>query len=152
MNIKKNILIIFNKTKYITEFILMILFSICIYKFITIKAYEAYWSKSFFVVSLILGILLLANMIYNCIKDKDKIQNMYLNFVIPIGILFITFMLPTYTPDASSHIWRSYEISKGIFVTKVDDNGESKTIIPEVLKVYNEDTKLKTKYFNIDYL
>ena len=126
----------------------MIFISICAYKLITIKAYEMYWSKKVILTSIILLILFIINFIYNLIKDKDKIENMFINIAIPIGVLFIMFMLPTYTPDACSHIWRSYEISTGTFITKVDDNGESKTTVPEILSTYNETKLIKYRDLN----
>ena len=73
---------------------------------------------------------------------------MFINFAIPVGILFIIFMLPTYTPDASSHIWKSYEISEGILFTPIDDKGESKTTVPEILSTYRE--SVLTKYKKLD--
>jgi len=136
--LKEKILNLFNKSKYITEFLIMISFSLCLYKVITIKAYQNYWNALFIALSIITGILLIANMIYNCKKDKDKIENMFINFVIPVGILFIVFMLPTYTPDASAHIWRAYEVSTGTKFTKIAEDGSSKTTVPLILSESGE--------------
>lgn len=143
-SIAKKIKYIYNKIKYPIEFIIMLVFFICIYNLITTKAYEGYWSKKILMQTAIPTILAFASLIYNCIQDKYKIENMFLNFAIPVGISFIVFMLPTYTPDASSHLWRAYEISGGILITKIDENGEAKTTVPEIMSI-NRETVL-TKY------
>ncbi|MBR2289471.1 MAG: DUF2142 domain-containing protein [Clostridia bacterium] len=128
---------LFNKIKYVTEFIFMFCFSILLYKVITVKAYKGFWHGGFIFMAIVFEVLLLFNIIYNCKKDKDKIENMFLNFAIPIGILFIVFMIPTHTPDASSHIWKAYEVSNGIFFTKIDENGDSTTTVPKFLACYS---------------
>lgn len=151
MNIKKekeNILYALNKIKYPIEFLLMLTFIIYLYQFITAKAYGGFWSRDLLIPVVIMGILSLASLIYNCKKDKDKIEKMFLNFAIPIGLLFIIFMLPTYTPDACSHIWKAYEVSEGIFFTKIDDKGESKTEVPEVISTYRENVLTKYNILN----
>ena len=142
--LKKRILDFFNKFRYPIEFIVFIILSIQLFKLITIKTYQGYWSKNILIGIVLSGLLAVFILIYNCIKDKNIIEKMFLNFAIPIGIFFITFMLPTYTTDACSHIWKSYEVSEGIFFTKIDENGESKTAVPEVLSKYREN--VVTKY------
>lgn len=144
----KEVLKIINRIKYPIEFALMTVFIICMYNFITIKAYEGYWSRKILISLIINGILAISSLIYNCIQDKDKIEKMFLNFAIPVGLLFIVFMLPTYTPDAGSHIWKSYEVSQGILFTKIDDEGNSKTDVPEVLSTYRE--TVLTKYSKLN--
>lgn len=142
--LKKRCLAFLNKCRYPIEFIVFIILSIQLFKFITIKSYQGYWSKNILIGIILLGLLAVFILIYNCIKDKKNIEKIFLNFAIPIGIFFITFMLPTYTPDACSHIWKSYEVSEGIFFTKIDENGESKTKVPEALSIYREN--ILTKY------
>ena len=139
---------IYNKLKYVIEFILSIALCFCLYKFITVKEYEGYWSRQYLIFLGLLGVLFLLNFVYNCVKDKNKIENMFLNFAIPIGMLFITFMLPSYTPDASSHIWKAYELSNGIVFTKIDEQGNSKSDIPVVLSKYRETVLTKYAVYN----
>ena len=146
--IRQKIKNIYNKIKYPVEFILMLIFIMCIYNFITIKAYEGYWSRRILIQLAITGVLAIASLIYNCIQDKHKIENMFLNFAIPVGLLFIVFMLPTYTPDASSHLWRSYEISQGTLITKIDENGDSKTTVPEIMSINRENVLTKYSVLN----
>ena len=155
---KKNIGVLlrtFYKTKYLIEFITMLFFSINFFELIMTKRYDGYWSKRLLIYIIITGVIFTFILVFNCIKEKNKIEKMFLNFVIPIGILYITFMLPTYTPDACPHIWKAYEISEGKFFTEFDENGESKTNIPEVLSIYKETvlTKynvLEEAYYNND--
>lgn len=137
-DLKEKTLKIFHKLRYVIEFILMILTTITLYQVITVKAYEHSWDWLEIVFLAITGISTLLVMIYNCKKDKDKIENMFLNFAIPVGLLFIMFMLPTYTPDAASHAWKSYEVSNGIFFTTINDKGKAITEVPKVMSVYRE--------------
>ena len=139
---------VYNKLRYVIEFLLAIILCAFLYKFVTVKAYEGYWSRLYLILLGLTGIIFLANFVWNLKKDKDKIENMFLNFAIPIGMLFITFMLPSYTPDASSHIWKSYELSNGIVLTKIDENGESKSDVPYVLAKYRETTLTKYSLYN----
>ena len=135
---KEKVIYFFNKIKYPIEFLIITLFITGMYKFITIKKYDGYWSRAILIYLVITGILSIVSIVYNCIKDKEKIEKMFLNFAIPIGIMYIVFMILSYTPDASSHIWKAYEVSNGIFFTKIDENGDAKTDVPEVLLKYRE--------------
>lgn len=143
MKIKKeNIIGILNKLKYPVEFILVTFFMIGAYKFITVKAYEGYWSRNILIYLILIGILTVAIIIYNCIKNREKVEKMFLTFAIPIGIMYIVFMLPTYTPDAGAHIWKAYEVSNGILLTPRENGGQ--TTVPEALSKYRE--TVLTKY------
>ena len=66
---------------------------------------------------------------------KAKIEKIFLLTIIPIGLLYIIFMLPTYAPDESAHIWRAYDISQGnIFTRQNRKTGEAIGInIPQIL-------------------
>ena len=88
--------------------------------------------------------LLMSEIVAEHLKDKDKIENIFLNFAIPIGLMYAIFMMPTYTPDAGAHIWKAYELSEGIFITKINDEGESLTTVPKALTSYGE--SILTKY------
>lgn len=148
MNNKERISKILNIIKYPIEFIIMTVFALVAYKFITIKCYEGYWSKTFLIYLIITGILASISLIYNCIKDKDKIEKIFITFAIPIGIMYIVFMLPSYTPDASAHIWKAYEVSNGILFTEIDENGKSLTNVPEALSIYRENKLTKYNVYN----
>ena len=139
---KENIIKIFEKIKYPIEFIIVTLFILGVYKFITVKSYEGYWSRNILIYLILTGILTLASIIYNCIKDRKKVEKMFLTFAFPIGIMYIVFMLPTYTPDAGAHIWKAYEVSNGILLTPKENGGQ--TTVPETLSKYRE--TVLTKY------
>ncbi len=66
-----------------------------------------------------------------------RIEKLFIMIAIPIGILYMIFMLPTYAPDESAHIWKAYEISRGIFFTN-----EYTTIPKDLLE--NQQEKLNT--------
>lgn len=138
--IKEEVVKILNKLRYVIEFLLMLITITNIYKFITTIEYVGYVSVKSIIVLYISGILAITSLIYNCIKDKDKIENIFLNFAIPVGLLYIVFMIPIYTPDADAHIWKAYEVSEGIFYTPVDENGNALTTVPAILPEINRYT------------
>lgn len=151
MKKKEMFLKIINILRYPLEFLFTTISMIFLYQMITIKAYEGYWSRDILIGLIITGIIALAILVYNIIKDKNKIEKMFINCIIPIGIMYIVFMLPTYTPDASSHLWKAYEVSNGIFITKVDEEGKALTTVPKVMAEYGHATLDKYYVMNEAY-
>ncbi len=144
---KKSLDLILNKTKNIWELLLSVLLAVCVYQLWTIKVYQGYWSKLYLILSIILLILLLGIIIYSCKKSEKKLEKIFLTFIIPVGIFYMIFMLPTYAPDEISHIWRAYEISQGNILTKQDENGNSLGIdVPkEMIQLQHETTNTYAK-------
>ncbi len=116
---------------YVVEFIVSIIFMINYYKLITTKAYIGYYSKIYLAICAISAIILLAIIIYTLIKNRDKIEKIFISIAIPIGMAYLVFLAPTYAPDENAHIYRSYEISEGRLFTGVNENNFKKSIIPE---------------------
>lgn len=58
---------------YPLEFIIMLIFMMCLYKFVIIKYYEGYWSRKILAYTIITGIMAIGVIIYNCINYKDNI-------------------------------------------------------------------------------
>lgn len=75
--------------------------------------------------------------IFNVKNYKEKVEKMYITFIIPIAICYSLFMLPLNVPDEGSHIIRAYDISLGHFFTPIDKDGIGKTTYPEELKTYS---------------
>ncbi|MBQ2917034.1 MAG: DUF2142 domain-containing protein [Clostridia bacterium] len=152
---------IIDKSIYFLEFILSVIFMIYYYKLITVKAYNGYYSKIYLTICGIIGIGIFAIIVYTFIKNKTKIEKIFLAIAIPIGMAYLIFLVPTYAPDENAHIYRSYDISYGNIISKVDENGYVKTDIPSVfinnnhhtLKKYSELNKSineKTDYNDIE--
>ena len=55
-----------------------------------------------------------------------KYERMIIAFLIPLGILYIFLMLPSQVPDEQAHIFRAYEISEGVLISRKD----SKVVVP----------------------
>ena len=115
------------------EFVLSVIFSISMYLFVTTKIYEGYWSRNLLFILFPITIILIGIIIYNCKNNKMHIEKVFLSFMIPLGLCFLFFIEPTYTPDENAHLWKSYEISEGILITPIDENGKSHTEVPEFL-------------------
>lgn len=79
--------------------------------------YLSYWwdYRKFSIVSLILivvfGYIFCVYFYYVFKRMKDRIDLLFVLFMIPIGISFMFVMLPDYVPDEQSHFQRAYLIS-----------------------------------------
>lgn len=85
------------------------------------------------IISIILGIVILAIIVISIKKSDKKIEKIFITFAIPISLLFLVFLLPTYVPDENYHAMRAYEVGNGELIIKYNDNGETTTYIPEDL-------------------
>ena len=120
MNDKKELLVIkewllkikeiFMKFVFIIEFLIIGIFMTSFYKFITTKAYEGYYSRVYLIICGITGIIALGIVIFTILKNKDKLEKIFLAIAIPIGMAYLVFLTPTYAPDENAHIYRIYEI------------------------------------------
>lgn len=87
-----------------------------------------------FVPTFIINIYLI---IFNIKNNREKVEKIFISFLIPISILYIFFMVPTYVPDEHAHIWKAYEISTGKFVTPIKEDGTATSEIPNFFIKYN---------------
>lgn len=133
-NISSNLKKIVNLLFFSIEFILSIALGVFLYKYICIKNYEGITNVAYLVGLILMIILILTIIIVNYLKNKDKIEKVFLSFMIPIGIMFLIFMVPTYVPDEYAHIWKSYEISEGTLITPINEEGISHTEVPQFFK------------------
>lgn len=149
----------FAKFIFIIEFFITGIFMTFFYKFVTTKVYEGYYSRAYLIICGITGGLALGTIIYTILKDKYKIEKIFLAIAIPIGMAYLIFLIPTYAPDENAHIYRSYEISEGILFTKTNEKNLIKSNIPsffvennhKTLNKYNklnEEIKKDTNYEN----
>lgn len=70
--------------------------------------------------------------ILNNIKNRVTTEKIFLAMVIPIGLLFLVFLMPFYAPDEYAHIVKSYDVSQGNFVTKdATGEGEYRVKVPQ---------------------
>ena len=137
----RNIKNCLHRLRYITEFICASIFIFFLMQTIYIKVYGGYFHKLYLLGSIIWFIILLINIIYNIIKSNKKIENIFLNFAIPIGLFFLLFMIPGHVPDENAHFYKAYDVSYGNLVTKVNENGESYIDVPKDLVNYDNSIK-----------
>ncbi len=114
---KKNIII---KLIFPLEFILSLLITYVMLRFVIIKNYAGYNSLKHIIMMVIFGLAILLIIIYNCKKNKGKIEKIVIGFLIPIGMMYLVFMLPSQVPDEQAHLRRAYEISEGVFIGRKD--------------------------------
>lgn len=125
------------KSRYITEFISTIVFILFMAQTIYYKAYAGYFHKLYLIGTGIWGAILLINIIYNFKKSNKKVEKIFLNIAIPLGMLYLVFMIPSHVPDEATHFYKAYDVSCGNIVTKIDENGNSYIKIPKNLEEYH---------------
>ncbi len=114
---------IFAKTAYLWEAIFSFVFAFCIYQFTTKKYYEGYFAYLYLVGIVIFGALTILTIIYNTKAGKGKLEKLFITYIIPVGISYMIFMLPTYAPDEIAHIWRAYGLSQGDIMVRQNEEG-----------------------------
>ena len=128
---KEKILKIALKILFPLEFVISFILVWLVYLTMTTKNYAGYWSRDLLLGLIPMAILLIAILILNYIKNKKQIEKIFLGFMIPIGLCYLVFMGPEYTPDENAHLWKSYEISQGQIITPIDEEGKSHTEVPK---------------------
>mgnify|MGYP003296802774 CR=1 FL=1 len=134
INNKEKVEKVISKLIFPVEFILSIITIIFLYKFLCLNKYENIVSAGYITGFMITGIMVIGLIIYNYIKNKDKIEKVFLSFMIPVGLLYLIFMIPSYVPDEYAHIWKAYQVSEGVIFTPIDEQGNSHTEVPEFFK------------------
>lgn len=86
------------------------------------------------VIALIIGILIIIIIFLALKKSQRKIEKIFITFAIPISILYLVFLIPTYVPDENAHAIRAYEVASGEFIIPYDENGITQTYIPKDLE------------------
>ncbi len=149
--VKKFSKLILEKGGFISQFIFTLIFITLLYFMITTHEYQGYWSRDLLLWLIPTGLIAILMMLYNVKQYYKIVEKMFLTVAIPIGILFLVFMLPNYIPDAAAHEWRAYEISQGDFLGRED----SKVVVPKDLQEnreniakYNQYNKLLEKQTN----
>lgn len=152
---KNNIIQFFINKKYILFCFILLLLNI----FFINKASKYYdlkmYSPIYFIIiiGLIIIELTLIFFINKKIKENYPIEKLFLIIVIPIGLLFMLFLPLGQIPDEKAHFARSYAISEGYLISKVDKNNWGYAPIPtKVVEtiVDQDDDKLEANYENIN--
>ncbi len=122
---------IIKKNIFIIEFLLCLLEAIT---FLRILGGKSGWRASINIYNisiLVFIVLIILSIIIISLKNSDKkIEKIFLTFAIPIGILYMIFLIPTFVPDENAHALRAYEIANGEFIIKYDESGDAKTYFP----------------------
>lgn len=120
---------IFNKIKYIIEFLISVMFSYVVFRIVFIKHNYGYISAKHLVYIVPIALILILNVLYCLYKSEKKIEKIFISFIIPIGMLYWIFMMPSQVADEMAHLWRAYEVSEGIFIS----SNKNETKVPKDL-------------------
>ncbi len=137
---KKYLSLAYNKINFIIEFIFSIILAHNLFKILYYSKYTDFTFKkstAFFVISLIIILIII---IHNLIKNKNKLEKIFVSIVIPIGMLYLAFVMPNVVPDESSHIVRAYDVSKGNIISPISEDGDSKIQLPKHYTKADNDT------------
>lgn len=127
---------IFYKIRYITEFLTALIFVFFLAQLLYTKNYEGYFSKLYLLGAGIWFLILAINIIYNFKKSEKQIQRIFLNVAIPLGIMYMIFMIPGHVPDETGHFIKAYDVSLGHIITPQDENGDSSIEVPKGLNEF----------------
>lgn len=114
---KKNIIM---KLIFPLEFILSLLISYVMLRYVIIKNYGGYHSLKHIIMIAVFGVAIILLIIYNCKNNKEKFEKIVISLLIPIGMLYLVFMLPSQVPDEQAHLRRAYEVSEGVLIGRKD--------------------------------
>lgn len=134
---KDKILGLFKKTTYTMQYVITLIFSIFLLKLMVTKTVQGYFDKIYLIFTIVFGIIMLSFTIYHIKIDGKKVEKMFLNFSFLLGMLYIIFLIPGQVPDEQVHIMKAYEVSNGIFITPIKEDGTSSTTIPKDMLEYN---------------
>lgn len=99
------------------EFIVAFIMTYSLFRFMVLKNYGGITSIKHIVYIAISGSILILLMVYNYRENKERIEKIVISFLIPVGMLYTIFMLPSQIPDELGHLWRTYEISEGALIS-----------------------------------
>ena len=152
---------IYDKLVYLIELILSILIGVGYYKIAYKLRDFNYISKIYVTLVVISSIMLFAILIINSTRYKEKIENLFLTYLIPIGIMF-TILFPAYwAPDEVWHMVKTYDVSVGNIVTPLGEENRGDIYVPaemieldEISKNFNYSEihkllQIKTDYSNL---
>lgn len=117
-----------NKSKIIYILILIleifgtIVFSKCVLSIFTTKMYNGNLFLKDIIFVIFFGLLVLSINIYIYIKNKERIEKIFLPIGIAIGICYAIFILPFNVPDEEAHMIKAYDISIGHIFPKIEDD------------------------------
>ena len=124
---------IFYKIIYILEFIFCLIEAFLVL-YITNDLLNNQIDYFKIIISIILGIVIVAIIVISIKKSNKKIEKLFITFAIPISLLYLVFLIPTYVPDENFHAYRAYEVASGELIISYDENGMTETYIPEDLE------------------
>ena len=127
---KEKTLKLLNKVVYIFEFIISIFFAYSVFQVVLFRKIENVWALKYLIVFGI-SFIILSFIIINLFRNKEKLEKIFIGVLIPIGMLYVFFMAPSYAPDEQAHIWKSYQVSTGTFITPINEQNEAVTEVPQ---------------------
>ncbi|QAS60275.1 DUF2142 domain-containing protein [Clostridium septicum] len=124
------------RKKYIYRTIYGVIMLILMYKSIMhFKNLEAYKSKGFLLISVVLVGLMIISMITLTKFNSKSIEKQFLVVGLIWGMAFIFINPPYLVPDESVHIYRAYDIAKGRLFFKGSENN---MMLPVGVKKYDK--------------
>lgn len=108
-SIKNNLLLA------IGEFGFSLLIILFLFKIIYIASYKFNIPMLYLFICIILFILLDVIIVYRLINYK-KIEDLFITLIIPIGLLYLAFMIPNQVADEPAHYYSAYNVQSGDFL------------------------------------
>ena len=141
----------FHKFFYVIEFILAVI--VTWLGFLNFYDYMYYSKVNIFkvVICLLIIIVLLWMIIKKIKREYNCYEKIFLTLMIPIGMLYLVFVLPGHVPDESNHVKRITDISQGNLIMDIKEQKQyiPRQIVNQAIVVSNYDElfdKVSVKY------
>lgn len=129
----------------IVEFILSLALSFILYKLIINSHYYYYINYLYFLIGLLLCLIITIFIVLKILIDKLNIEKIFLLIVIPIGILYMIFLIPNEVPDENRHYMRALAIAQGNIIQHND-----KVLTPKMIADFDENVGYNYMIFDIN--
>ena len=148
MKLAKKVLDVVNTLIVPIEFILAVCFAFSLYRIVFIRYYLGFWAIKYLVAMLVFVGFVIWALYIQIRKNHSGFYKIAILLLIPVGMLYIFFIPPSFVPDETAHMLKAYELSTGKLVTE-KKNEIPKVEVPHFLEQHTLDHIQKYDQFNL---
>ena len=131
------------------DFVLAACFAFSIYRIVFIKNYLGFFPPKYIIVSILFVIFTICALYVQIKKDKTAFHRIVILLIIPVGMMYIFFIPPTFVPDEQTHMLKSYEASTGKLITDQTSDDAPTIEMPRFFENRSIDNIDKYDKFNL---
>lgn len=131
------------------EFLFAVCFAFSIYRVVFIRYYLGFWAIKYIIAIALFVVFLICSLYIQIRKKHATFFKIAILLLIPVGMLYIFFIPPSFVPDEQTHMLKAYEVSTGKLVTEQTKDRLPKIEVPRFLKQHTLDSIQKYDQFNL---